>query len=109
MTMESSFFRCFFLYCPRIVIALFFLFGILVAQCLCKTDTANAQKLTGTSADSTNSGTSADDDDVNLEACQRRCYSLPYGSNLIPGGIACIQDCNDRSWKSYDKRMQKLK
>ena len=108
MTQESSFFRRVLLYGPKIVIVLIFLFGVLGVHSSFGLDIARAEKVTDISADSNDSETYTDDD-FDLEGCQRKCRSGPCGSNLKPGGIACIQDCNDRSWKSYDKRMQKLK
>ncbi|MDQ1240334.1 MAG: hypothetical protein QG577_2520 [Thermodesulfobacteriota bacterium] len=55
-------------------------------------------------------GNSENDEDFDLEACQRYCLGSPGGSNLPAGGPVneCIQNCNARYWKSFDKRMNKL-
>lgn len=52
----------------------------------------------------------AADDDFDLEACQRFCLGSPAGSNRSAGMplATCLQDCNDRYWKSYDRHMKKL-
>ncbi len=109
MTQDHSFFRRTILHVPRIAIVLIFLFVVFGVQISGGFDTARAQKLTDTSADSNDSETSTDDD-FDLERCQRYCQGGPGGSNVLSGQLAsCIQDCNDRAWKSYDKRMQRLK
>jgi len=55
-------------------------------------------------------GNSENDEDFDLEACQRYCLGSPGGSNLPAGGPVndCIQNCSARYWKSFDKRMNKL-
>lgn len=57
-------------------------------------------------------------DEFSLEICQQECRSKfgvdPYWG---PGGgtsmwrlyAICIQDCNTKFWKEYDRRIQKLK
>ena len=68
---------------------------------------------TSASADSSgddSQGNSDNDEDFDLEACQRYCLGSPGGSNLPAGGPVndCVQNCNARYWKSFDKRMDKL-
>lgn len=51
-----------------------------------------------------------DDEDFDLEACQRYCLGSPAGSNFPATGQVneCVRNCNDRYWKSFDKRMNKF-
>jgi hypothetical protein len=57
-------------------------------------------------------------DEFDLEACQQECRSKfgvdPYwghggGSSMWRLYAICIQDCNAKFWKEYDRRIQKLK
>lgn len=57
-------------------------------------------------------------DDYDLEGCQQDCRSRfgidPYfsrggGTSVWHLYAICIQDCNIRFWKEYDKRMNELK
>jgi len=50
------------------------------------------------------------DEDFDLESCQRYCLGSPAGSNRSAGVslASCLQDCNERYWRSYDRRMKRL-
>lgn len=57
-------------------------------------------------------------DEFDLGACQQECRSKygvdPYwghggGTSMWRLYAICIQDCNSKFWKEYDRRIQKLK
>ncbi len=94
------------------------LMGISVMLILLLCSTGHAQSMYGSAGASSRVTDSAEngdpdasaDDDFDLESCQRFCLGSPAGSNRSAGAIlaGCLQDCNDRYWKAYDRRMKKL-
>lgn len=66
----------------------------------------------GTASASADNGDedAAAEEDFDLESCQRFCLGSPAGSNRSAGALlaSCLQDCNERYWKAYDRRMKKL-
>ena len=109
MIPEYSFFRRVLLQTLILPIVIFLLFGALEVQSLDRFDSLGSPNSTDVTAESSDSETSATDDN-DLERCQRYCLGGPGGSNVLSGQVAsCIQDCNDSFWKAYDKRMQDSK
>lgn len=109
MVKTLSYFRRVLLYGTRIALALVLLFAVFGFLCPTNIETARADRLSDSGADSSDSETDTADD-FDLERCQRYCVGGPGGSNVMAGQVgSCIQDCNDRAWKAYDKRMQRLK
>lgn len=49
--------------------------------------------------------------DYDLEGCQEDCKRLLVGrdNTLARLYIDCVQECNTKFWKAYDKRVQELK
>jgi hypothetical protein len=106
MTREHSCFARVVLHGKRIGLVLVFMFGALGPLCPTRFDAARADKLPDVSGDSSDSETDIPDD-FDLERCQRYCVGGPGGSNVMSGQVgSCIQDCNEKYWKSYDKRMK---
>lgn len=69
----------------------------------------DSQQSSDVSDESPNAESSMMDDDA-LERCQRYCLGGPGGSNVMASQVAsCLQDCNDKAWTAYDKRMKTLK
>jgi hypothetical protein len=93
------------------IIAIIFviLFGVFGFHSGATYGTANADGTTYVSSDSLDSESDVPDD-FDLERCQRYCSGSPGGSNVMASQVgSCIQDCNEKYWKSYDKRMKRLK
>lgn len=95
--------------CLVILMIIVPLFAPLNVQCserFGRTDPGQSSAVSDESSDAESSMM----DDYALERCQRYCLGGPGGSNVMASQVAsCVQDCNDRAWKAYDKKMKTLK
>lgn len=92
-----------------IAIMLVFLISVVGLYSAAMYGAANADQTTDVNGGSSDSEPDAPDD-FDLERCQRYCSGSPGGSNVMASQVgSCIQDCNEKYWKSYDKRMKHLK